>query len=424
MTATEVLSLMNYGLVLIYGLLLSVLISGGWENRRQLRLVIALCPVFLLIQIPCWLVFGVTAAKRIYPLMVHLPLALLLTAALKRRWSIALVSVCTAYLCCQLPRWIGLVVGAISHSSLAGEISYTLCIVPIFLLLNRFFVRPVHAAMTASTQSLVLFGSLPVAYYVFDYATVVYWNLFHINGQILLEYLPTVLVFFYVLFLSAYHRQLQNRADAELQSSMLTAELKQSETELEALRSVESQVAMYQHDMRHHLNAIDAYLTANKPENAHAYIRRIRSDLEAVTPMRFCENELVNLLCASFSGKAAQCGAVLKVQVSLPKTLSLSDTELCSILSNGLENALHAVSQLPQEQRIISLYCSIRQKKLLIEVTNPYAGTVVMQDGVPKSMQFGHGYGCRSIQTIAQRHQGICAFDAENGVFTLRIVLP
>ena len=398
MTATEVLSLMNYGLVLIYGLLLSVLISGGWENRRQLRLVIALCPVFLLIQIPCWLVFGVTAAKQIYPLMVHLPLALLLMAVLKRRWSIALVSVCTAYLCCQLPRWIRLVVGAISHSSLAGEISYTLCIVPIFLLLNRFFVRPVHAAMTASTQSLVLFGSLPVAYYVFDYATAVYWNLFHINGQILLEYLPTVLVFFYVLFLSAYHRQLQNRADAELQSSML--------------------------DMRHHLNAIDAYLTANKPENAHAYIRRIRSDLEAVTPMRFCENELVNLLCASFSGKAAQCGAVLKVQVSLPKTLSLSDTELCSILSNGLENALHAVSQLPQEQRKISLYCSIRQKKLLIEVTNPYAGTVVMQDGVPKSMQFGHGYGCRSIQTIAQRHQGICAFDAENGVFTLRIVLP
>ena len=176
--------------------------------------------------------------------------------------------------------------------------------------------------------------------------------------------------------------------------------------------------------MRHHLNAIDAYLAANKPENAHAYIRRIRSDLEAVTPMRFCENELVNLLCASFSGKAAQCGAVLKVQVSLPKTLSLSDTELCSILSNGLENALHAVSQLPQEQRKISLYCSIRQKKLLIEVTNPYAGTVVMEDGIPKSMQSGHGYGCRSIQTIAQRHQGICAFDAENGVFTLRIVLP
>ncbi len=151
--------------------------------------------------------------------------------------------------------------------------------------------------------------------------------------------------------------------------------------------------------------------------------QKIRSDLEAVTPKRYCENELVNLLCSSFAGKAEQCGAVLEVRTTLPQKLSISDTELCAILSNGLENALGAVAQLPKEQRKISLYCGVRQNKLLIEITNPYAGEVVLQDGIPRAQRDGHGYGCRSIRTIAEKHQGICAFDAENGVFTLRVVL-
>ena len=52
MTLLNFLGVFNYGLVLLYGLLLSVFIAGGWENGKQRGLVIALCPVFILIQTP------------------------------------------------------------------------------------------------------------------------------------------------------------------------------------------------------------------------------------------------------------------------------------------------------------------------------------------------------------------------------------
>ena len=39
----------------------------------------------------------------------------------------------------------------------------------------------------------------------------------------------------------------------------------------------------------------------------------LRSDVEAITPKRFCENELVNLLCSSFPEKAERVGARLTV---------------------------------------------------------------------------------------------------------------
>ena len=35
-----------------------------------------------------------------------------------------------------------------------------------------------------------------------------------------------------------------------------------------------------------------------------------------------------------------------------------------------------------------------------------------------------NGYGCRSIRTVTEAHQGIYEFSAEDGIFTLRVVLP
>ena len=424
MSFLTVLSVFNYGLVLLYGLFLSIFISGGWSSRRQRLLVIAVCPLFLLVQSVCWLALGVDVARQLYPLIVHLPLALILILILKKKAGVALVSVCTAYLCCQLPRWIDLMVTAVTRSALAGEVCYTLVIGPIFYLLYRFFVRPAHAAMTASPQSLILFGSLPAAYYFFDYATVVYSDALYRGDGAIYEFLPTVLIIFYVVFLTAYHAQASQRAQAEMQTSMLEAGLKQSRIEVDALRRSEVQTAVYQHDMRHHLNMLEGLLAAGKPEQAAEYIRKVQADVEAITPRRYCENELVDLLCSSFSGKAHRAGVRLTVRARLPRKLSISDTELCAVLSNALENALHAAAQQEETDRWVELYCGIRLEKLLIEVKNPFYGTLVLRDGIPVSDRTGHGYGCRSLRAIAERHGGLCTFSAENGVFLLRIMLP
>ena len=370
MSVLTTLGVFNYGLVLLYGLFLSTFISGGWENTKQRTLVFAACPLFLMIQSVCWLALGADMARQLYPLITHLPLALILICILKKKVDVALVSICTAYLCCQLPRWVDLVVTALTRSELIGEICYTLVIGPLFYLLYRFFVRPAYAAMMASPQSLLLFGSLPVAYYFFDYATVVYSDALYRGYGAINEFLPTALIIFYVMFLTAYHAQSSRRAQAE------------------------------------------------------EYIRKVRSDIERITPKRYCDNELVNLLCSSFAGKAQRMGVRLEVDAKLPRELSVSDTELCAVLSNALENALRAVSDQPEADRWVTLYCGVRLGKLLVEIQNPCAEGLVMRDGLPVSERAGHGYGCRSIQTIAERRGGLCEFRARGGIFSMQLVLP
>ena len=90
-------------------------------------------------------------------------------------------------------------------------------------------------------------------------------------------------------------------------------------------------------------------------------------------------------------GKGA--AARLTAELRLPAALSIPDTELCTVLSNGLENAFRAVSGLDEQQRTVSLYCGVRLNKLLLEIKNPYQGEIVMCEGLPVSDRAGHGYG-------------------------------
>lgn len=424
MKLVDILGGVNYGLVFFFGSSLSVSIAGSCKTRREWTLLFSLCPFFLALQTVSWLVLGLGVTKQLYPFLIHIPLLLVMIFGLKKPVGISMVSICAAYPCCQLPRCCDITVTAVTGSALAGQIAYTVLIVPIFLFLLRYFVPSARDTMAQSPRSLFLFGGLPVIYYVFDYSTAIYSDLLYSGSAVVAEMLPTAVGLLYMVYTTAYRQQLQRQTQAELLNSLMAGQLKQAEAEMSSLRQAEALAATYQHDMRHHLTAINGFLAAGKPGQAEEYIRQVQADIGAITPKRFCENELVNLLCSSFSAKAERMGVRLTLEAAVPDLAAISDTELCALLSNGLENALNAVGGLKENRRWVEFYCGVRAGKLLIEIKNPYEGAVAMCDDLPVSAGVGHGYGCRSIQTIVRRSRGLCAFSPENGVFTLRIVLP
>lgn len=425
MSFAEILEGVNYGLVFFFGayLMLSMVKDNELERRWNIPFAVYL-PACLAFQTVSWLVLGLQMTKQIYPLIVILPLLVILILNLKKPVSTAVVSICTGYLCCQLPRFGEIIVTAATGSALAGQIVYTIIIAPIFFFLQRYFVPAARDAMTESPRSLFLFGGLPVIYFVFDYTTTIYSDVLYSGSRVVAQTIPTVAGLFYMIYTTAYRRQLQQRTQAELLNSLMAGQLKQAGTEIASLRQAEVQAAAYRHDIRHHLTAISGFLASDRPQQAEEYIRQVQSDIEAITPKRFCENELVNLLCSSFSAKAERMGVRLTLEAALPGALSISDTELCALLSNGLENALNAVGALDENRRWVEFYCGVRLDKLLIEIRNPYAGQITFRSGLPVSARPNHGHGCRSIHTISQTYRGLCEFKAEDGIFTLRAALP
>ncbi|MEG0876783.1 MAG: ATP-binding protein [Oscillospiraceae bacterium] len=421
----RILSMFNYGLVLLFGVFLSVLFAGR-SKRNKDHLSILLFSVFtLILQTACSYFFGMSLTVKLYPLITHLPLVLFLVLVLKKPLGISIASVLTAYFCCQIPRWAGVLARQIFHTRSAYLITYSITIILFFFLIWRFFAKPAHQAMTYSRKSLILFGCLPAVYYVFDYAATVYTDILYTGIRMMSEFLPTVMVLFYVWFIVAYHGEVQQKIKIQMEKNMLSVQMDTANLQMKSLRSAQEQAVIYRHDMRHHFSMIDSFAQQGELSQIKEYLENASYELTTITPLRFCENETVNLLLSSFTTKAENQDAVLKVKADLPRELNIPDTELCSLLSNGLENALHAVSKIEDSSlRKVFVDCRISRNMLLIEIENAYTGEVQMDGGIPGSTEIGHGYGCKSMRSIAQKRKGFCTFSPADGVFTLRVALP
>ena len=278
-----------------------------------------------------------------------------------------------------------------------------------------------HLVKYGERHTVALFSLIPLLYFVYMFAAM---NADFSGVGHIARLMPTLFAMAsYCLMLRVYH-ELQEKGRLDAEALALQESLNAAEEQLALLWKSANQTAVYHHDMRHHLNMLAGFLDSGKPEYASDYIRGIQDEVSALSLRRFCENEAVTLLCSAFAEKAERSGIALTVEASVGTKLPLSDTELCSVLSNGLENALLA-AQLPEKaRRWVRLYCGEKNGNLLVEIRNPYDGRIKMVEGIPLSDDTGHGYGCRSIASIVRQHRGHCLFEPKDGIFTLRIAIP
>lgn len=417
-------------LVLLYvGALLWILMDVRFRNLTRIqKWVVPLLLLFLAVfnhVLRLWL--GSEIYGKLIFLTMHLPYFLIFLFITKCGIIKMVFMILTAVVFMAPTIFLGNFARHLFSGSSWGLLLANLATYITMLLLAQFvFRQSFHYLIKYGDPKMVFqFSLVPLPYYIYLFAAMNldFSSLNSVRG-IVVRILPTIYVFvFYFLLLHSY-KELNEKRDLETAQAALSQQLDSAEEQIVLLNRAQTQTAVYRHDMCHHLNAIDAFLSADKPQQAKEYIKKVQADVDAITPKRFCENELVNLLCSSFLRKAQRLGIRLAVEANLPEVLSISDTELCSVLSNGLENALHAVDPLEKQDRWVEFYCVVKHDKLLIEVKNPYIGKVIMQDDLPVSSRAGHGYGCRSIRTITERYHGLYSFEAENGLFTLRVILP
>ena len=419
------ISLLNYGLLLIFGVLLTQYFTGVDSTRKSKWVTFLFILLILLIQGISYGALGQEETRKIYPLITHLPLVVFITFYHKKSWMISFVCVCSAYLCCQAPHWLATIALNLSGSRTAYHIINSLAIFPVLYLLKKYVAASVSRLMNLSKRSLLLFGIVPLMYYAFDYATAVYTNLLYQGVEAVVQFMPLLVSMFYFLFSILYYNELQRRSGAEYESMMMTIQIQQAKRELDAFSETQEKTAIFRHDMRHHLNLIGGYLTEGNTREAIEYISQTKSDIDKITPFRYCNNNTINLILSYFAAKAKAGGIEFSAEVQIPQHILIGETELCALLSNGLENAVNACEQLHEDQsKQIHINCQVHKGNLLILIENSFSGNLLISDGVPYSDQPGHGFGIKSIMRIANKYNGYYSYEAKDSIFTLRIVLP
>ena len=420
----DALSLCNLASVGIFGIVLSAAFCE-LEWTRQRKLLLAGCTVLMLaLQGIVSLRWSTSFTRYLYPVITHLPLVILLVAMTRKvLWS--LIAVLTAYLCCQLRRWAALLVIALFPTGGTALQDATELIVPLPLLLALVhWIAPSVRALSHSSLKLQLqFGVIPLLSYVFDYFTRIYTDLLSSGNQAAVEFMPFVCSLAYLAFVLQTTQEQKRRSQLEQTQNSLNLQVAQAVREIDALRESQRKASTYRHDLRHHLQYISSCIENGRTDTAQDYIRSVCREIEASKVTVYCENEAANLILSAFAARAAGCGVDFRVRSALPQTLPLPESDLCVLLSNALENALHAC----QRQNAAGLPAFIETSayeqdgRFFLQLANACSAPVLFEDGVPVTREPGHGLGVRSICAIVEKYGGIYSFTQKQEQFILRI---
>jgi two-component system, LytTR family, sensor histidine kinase AgrC len=408
----------RYFIALLFGAAVAFSFAGMVRTRKNYLALGCFTVILFILQIVCLGIWGMDMTIKIYPLLSHLPVAVFIVLYLKRPWLISLTSMFVSFLCCQPPRWIGTVAGVAFDSASINHIGYIAAAFLLYYFLQKYVAKSVQHLMERSVKSCLLFGAMPAFYYLFDYTATVYTDFMYSGTRAAVQFMPFVTSVFYFVFVLLYYAETQKQANIQRERDMLDMQFRQAQTEFASLRQMQQNAAAYRHDMRHHLALLQRLASKEHIEEIKEYLRTAQSDIDAITPIRFCENETVNLILSAFAAKAKQSGILLTIDARLPDSLTLSDTELCSLLSNALENAIQASENITDSnKRIIRLRVYSKNTKLCIDIRNCYQIEPIFHQGLPVSKEQGHGFGTKSMAHIVEKHGGVFWFSVKDGWF-------
>lgn len=211
----------------------------------------------------------------------------------------------------------------------------------------------------------------------------------------------------------------QSRMSGELRTTeeLLRAEKKQ----FELIRDDMEIINIKCHDIRHQLSQYEGRLTEDELENLKSAIQFYDTTLKTGSDVldmvlykhqRMCQENHIKITCIADASHLN----------------FMAPAHQFSLFNNALENAIHAVLQLPDpEMRIISLTVSEANGLVAINTTNYCNQSCTMENGLPRTTNTDtqhHGYGTKSLRYIASQYDGCVSFDIEDNIFYLRILLP
>lgn len=408
---------------MLFGIYLSAFFLGVKRDRHNIITLFLIFAMEGLLFGCCYLLLGREIAYRCYILIIHLPLTLFLILYYKYSVVSSCISVFSAYLSCQLSNWIGVMILLITEKQWCYYVSRILITVVVFILLCKYICRTTEGIFTRDTRELYIIGFLPTVYYVFDYSFTKLSDLLYSNNKAVIEFMGFIFCIFFITFLMVYYREYEEKQEIEQYSELMKMQLCSVQKEIEQVKSSKQKLSILRHDMRHHLNLILMQLQNNNVEQAVTYIEEFGSSYDDTMITAYCKNEMINAVISIYHTRFEDRGILLHHDICVGEALSCPDTAVCTILSNALENAMHALEEMSGEDKWVNLTVCEKNQRFLMQIENPIEKIPRFVNGIPTSGKKGHGIGVKSIVYYVEQLSGHCQFSLTDHSFVLRIII-
>ncbi|MDE7223976.1 MAG: GHKL domain-containing protein [Acetatifactor sp.] len=216
---------------------------------------------------------------------------------------------------------------------------------------------------------------------------------------------------FCVLF--AYKKLLQSfRLSTEL--SLLEQEEHSLNQYVEETKARYDRTKSFRHDIRNHIAVVKKLLQSGKLDEAVSYMEDMDDMAERMSFPCSTNNPVVDILVGNKLGIAKSMGIGVDCSLLLPYPCGLRDIDICIVLSNALDNAIHACKSLDAgTEKYIQVAGRIQGDFLMIETRNSFHGKGA----------FKKGTGLSNVKMVAEKYGGAMSIETKGDIFVLHVLL-
>jgi len=293
----------------------------------------------------------------------------------------------------------------------------------IFLLCQLSFtlIRKKHAIFSwyeAIFYTMLATGEIAVFAYVCKYIQA------YSSGMFLILFLLGCLVLDIYIVVVFYRISIVRKTEKE--NALLQ---QQSEMQLEVYSDLQQRYQSSMrtiHDAKRHVRALESLIQSDHLAEAQQYKESLFQKLNELQPSIQCDNPLLSAILNHVFLKAEQRHIVLKMDLQGEEQLSmLAGVDLTTIVSNLLDNAVDAVSELPEEQRYIHFAVAFQIGEIMIHVENPTKNDLKREGNTIVSTKEGHfGLGLKNVGMVVKKYKGDFKTDVKDGTFIAAITIP
>jgi len=404
-----------------------LLLDCDFKSKKKVYFLIPFLLVIAIIDAYIFLHHGYFYFMRLYPFLINLPMVILFASVSRFKLSkVIFVQVTIVALVLSVSLIAVILAGLMGADKDMVNILTCIIYLPYTLIVYKLLRPSIYYMLSNSDKGWLSFCIIPISYSCLLYAASRY------NLSTIAISPKTVIVSLLILILAvtAYYQILRNfkqtREQIRLQNEqdLLKAQVEASHARLETMMESQEKTMIYQHDMRHHLNLISAFLADNNITATQKYIEEVQSAIASTVVEEYCSNYAVNLILCSYLSKAKSGLISVETQISIPENNRISDMDLCVIFSNSIENAINACLKLKDtKDRLLKIVCKNKNEKLFIKITNSFSGAIDFVDKIPVNKEENHGNGTKSIVSVVNKYQGMYSFKVEDNLFEFVVII-
>lgn len=191
----------------------------------------------------------------------------------------------------------------------------------------------------------------------------------------------------------------------------------------EELAEKNRDIRRFRHDIKNNLLALNILLSDEKYDEAKEYIAGLNESVKETENRFSTGNYLADAILSHKADELEKDLNKIEFSGSIPSD-RINNNDLCTILTNSIDNAARACKELAP--------CSVRieadesEKGCSFTISNPVEKKIEIKNNTIKTSKKdsqNHGFGIENIKRVAEKYHGFVRLDCTDSEFTIKIGL-